>query len=92
MQQCRTKSPTLAVVERILHTLGFDLGLQPRVTFREVPGERGRTYCVPDRLWRVDPPDCFAPLTVRDSKGRRTFNLLDREQRVHAYTLATSTR
>lgn len=40
---------------------------------------------MPDQLWRVDPPDCFAPLTVRDSKGSRTFNLLNRERRVHAY-------
>ena len=82
-----SKSPTLAVVERILHTLRYDLGLQPRVTFREVPGERGaRTFFVPDQLWRVDPPDCFAPLTVRDSDGtRRTFDLLDRDGRVAAY-------
>lgn len=82
-----SKSPTLAVVERILHTLGFDLGLQPRVTFREVLGRRGaRSFLVPDRLWRVDPPDCFAPLTIRDADGsRRTFDLLDRDGRVAAY-------
>jgi hypothetical protein len=75
------------VVERILHTLGYDLGLQPRVTFREVPGEPGaRSFLVPDQLWRVDPPDCFAPLTIRDSDGtRRTFDLLDRDGRVAAY-------
>ena len=82
-----SKSPTLAVVERILHTLGFDLGLRPRVTFREVQGDRGRTYLVPDQLWRVDPPDCFAPLTIRDADGsRRTFDLQDRDGRVAAYT------
>ena len=80
-----TKSPTLAVVERILHSLDFDLRVQPRVTFREVPSERGRTYVVPEQLWRVDPPDCFAPLTVHDFKGRRTFNLLHRERRVQEY-------
>jgi len=34
-----TKSPTLTVAERIVHSLSFDLGLQPQVTFREVPGE-----------------------------------------------------
>jgi hypothetical protein len=61
--------------------------LQPRVTFREVPGERrARSFLVPDQLWRVDPPDCFAPLTVGDADGnRRTFDLLDREGRVGAY-------
>jgi transcriptional regulator with XRE-family HTH domain len=81
-----TKSPTLVVIERILHTLGYQLALQPRVTFREVPDSRGRTCLVPDQLWRVDPPDCFAPLTVRDRGGsRRTFDLQDREGRVEAY-------
>ena len=80
-----TKSPTLAVVARILETLGFELGLQPRVTFRQVQGDQGRTYLVPDQLWRVDPPDCFAPLTVRATEGRRTFDLQAREDRAHAF-------
>jgi len=80
-----TKSPTLAVVERILHTLGYDLALLPRVTFREVKSG-GRTYLVPDQLWRIDLPDCFAPLTIHESDGsRRTFDLLDRNTRVAAY-------
>lgn len=39
-----TKSPTLAVVERILHTLGYDLGPNPRVTFRDVPDGHGARY------------------------------------------------
>ena len=81
-----TKSPTLTVVERVLHTLGYQLALQPRVTFREVPDSRGRTCLVPDQLWRVDPPHCFAPLTVRDRGGsRRTFDLQDQHRRAEAY-------
>lgn len=81
------KSPTLAVGERILHSLGFDLGLQPRVSFREAHGERGGTYLVPDQLWRVDPPDCFAPIDVRGASGSlRTSDLLNREGRIEAYT------
>jgi transcriptional regulator with XRE-family HTH domain len=81
-----TKSPTLAVAERILHSLGFDLGLQPRVTFREVHGERGGTYLVPDQLWRVDPPACFAPIDVRGAdRSLRTSDLLNREGRIEAY-------
>jgi len=80
-----TKSPTLAVVERILHALGYDLGLYPRVAFREIV-DGARTYLVPDQLWRIDLPDCFAPVTVRETDGsRRTFDLLDREGRVSAY-------
>ena len=82
-----TKSPTLAVVERILHSLGFELGLQPHVSFREVHRERGGTYLVPDQLWRVDPPDCFAPVDVRGAGGnRRTSDLLNREGRIEAYS------
>lgn len=81
-----TKSPTLAVTERILHSLGFDLDLQPRVTFREVHGERGGTYLVPDQLWRVDPPGCFAPIDGLAAHGEpRRFNLLDRDTRIEGY-------
>jgi transcriptional regulator with XRE-family HTH domain len=81
-----TKSPTLAVAERILHSLGFDLGLQPRVTFREVHGERGGTYRVPDQLWRVDPPDCFAPVDVSGAdRSLRTSDLVNRKGRIEAF-------
>ena len=55
-----TKSPTFAVLERILHPLGYQLGLNPRVTFRDVTDGHGATYRVPDRLWHVAPPACFA--------------------------------
>lgn len=80
-----TKLPTLAVVERILRTLGYKPGLQPRVAFREIKAS-GRTCQVPDQLWRLDLPDCFAPLTVRETDGsRHTFDLLDCEGRVSAY-------
>jgi len=78
------KSPTLAVVERILHTLDYEIGLQPRATFREVRVGR-RTFLVPDQLWRVDPPDCFAPLTIDDDGRRRDVQLRHREGRVEAY-------
>lgn len=80
-----TKSPTLAVVDRILHTLGYDLAALPRVAFREVKTS-GRTYLVPDQLWRLDPADCYAPLTIRGRNGdRRTFDVLNRESRVESY-------
>lgn len=80
-----SKSPTLSVVERILHALGYELGLQPRVMFREVR-VGARTFHVPDQLWRLDPADCFVPLTVRDADGeRRTYFLSNRVTRVEAY-------
>jgi transcriptional regulator with XRE-family HTH domain len=80
------KSPTLAVAERILHTLDFDLRLQPRVSFHEVRDELGRPHLVPDQLWRVDPPDCFVPIDGLDNEGgARRFNVLVRATRVEGY-------
>ncbi len=38
------------------------------------------------RLWRVDPPNGFAPIDVRGADGRRrTSDLLNHEGRVDAY-------
>ena len=37
-------------------------------------------------FWRINLPDCFAPLTIQESDGSwRTFDLLDRNTRVDAY-------
>jgi transcriptional regulator with XRE-family HTH domain len=82
-----TKSPTLAVAERILRVLGYEIGLNPRVTFREVPiGDDDRMFLVPDRLWRVDPPECFAPLTLSSPYGgRKTFDMTNPRERAVAY-------
>ena len=83
-----TSQPTLSAYERGTKspTLAVDLALQPHVTFREVHGERGGTYLVPDQLWRVDPPDCYAPVEARDAVGRRrTSDLLNRDGRIDAY-------
>lgn len=81
-----TKSPTLPVLERILRALGYELDLVPRVTFHPEPlGDRGRTFQVPDRLWHLDPPDCFAPVTMMLSTRQRVFDLMDRTSRAEAY-------
>jgi transcriptional regulator with XRE-family HTH domain len=84
-----TRSPTLAVAERILATLGYDLSLQPRVTFQEHhsqlhPSDR-RTYVVPDQLWRLDPRSCFAPFIVRTPTGRVTFDVRTHANRQTTY-------
>lgn len=43
---------------------------------------------MPDQLWRVDPPDCFAPIDGLDAHGEpRRFNLLDRNTRIEGYIL-----
>lgn len=79
-----TRSPTLAVVERILRVLDFDLWLNPRVAFREVR-DGSKTYLVPDQLWRLDPDACFVPLVVTDRDGAHRFFPIKRDSRIAAY-------
>ncbi|MDN5896557.1 MAG: helix-turn-helix domain-containing protein [Nocardioides sp.] len=78
------KSPTVRVARRILHALGFDLGLTPRVTFHEVRHDRS-AYAVPDQLWRLAPNDCFVPFSVPGRSGQQRFDPVDRTSRLKAY-------
>lgn len=81
------KSPTLAVTERILASLGYELTLQEPVTFHEVRFHSGTgTAHVPDRLWRLEPAECFAPVTLPVSNERQTFDMSDHQRRAEAYT------
>lgn len=86
-----TKSPTLAVAERIVETSGYDLTLTPRVRFTTHIGARGEPFVVPDRLWRLDPVDAFAtaPLPVRLywSGPSRPFAMRDRRDRARVYEI-----
>lgn len=83
------KSPTLAVVERIVQTSGYDLDLVPRVSFTSCLGLRGEPYVVPDRLWRLDVADALAtvvlPGHVQWSGPSRAYRLARREDRVRVY-------
>lgn len=72
-----TKSPTLAVLDRILASLDFELGPNDKVTFYEIPldpapGSGPRSARVPNHLWRLEPHECFAPLTIPTKAGRRS--------------------
>nr|WP_281365512.1 helix-turn-helix transcriptional regulator [Nocardioides panzhihuensis] len=79
------KSPTLAVTERILRSIGYDLALTPQVTFREVE-YRAFTWYVPIRLWRLDLVACFTPVTIRDQSGKsQDLDLATRPGRINAY-------
>lgn len=62
--EARRKSPTLEVVERLLAAVGHELVVRPAVVFdhREAPGIGA--FVVPDRLWSVPVPDCFARVQV----------------------------
>ena len=83
------KSPTLATVERLLDTAGFELTAVPRVGFTSRPMRRGRPIVVADRLWRLPARDAFATVTLslglNWSRPGATFNLSDRRQRARCY-------
>lgn len=85
------KSPTLATVERLLDSAGFELTAERKVTFRETPVRRGRSVFVADRLWRLPIKDAFAevtlPLELNWSRPGATFRLSDRRQRARCYEI-----
>ncbi len=62
--ESRRKSPTLAVVERLLEAADAELAVKPIVYFDYVDDPEIGTYVVPDRLWSVPLPDCFARVQV----------------------------
>jgi transcriptional regulator with XRE-family HTH domain len=86
------KSPTLATVERLLDSAGFELMAEPRVRFAEHPMRRGRPIVVADHLWRLAVRDAFAtvslPLGLNWSRPGATFDLSDRRQRARCYEVA----
>src|SRR5690606_41514340 len=59
-----TKSPTLAVAERIANAGGDPLDLAPPVKFPAHDGARREPFVVPDRLWRLDVDDALAPVAA----------------------------
>lgn len=67
------KVPGLAVTTRIVNAAGWNLALQPRVSFTEYPAPDGFKFpfTVPDRLWRLETPACFRAIMF--------FDLLDEE-------------
>lgn len=62
------KTPGLAVAERIVNAAGWNIALQPRVTFTEHPAPPGFRFpfTVPDRLWRLEAPTCFRTIKFFD--------------------------
>jgi transcriptional regulator with XRE-family HTH domain len=89
----RRKSPTLDVVERLLDASDHELVAKPVVFFdyREDPGSRVGGYVVPDRLWQVPIPICYARVTVfyfRAIVGYDVWDLSVLEDRIEFYELA----
>ncbi|MFD4327141.1 helix-turn-helix domain-containing protein [Nocardioides sp. NPDC058538] len=60
------KSPSLRVTERLMLAADYDLGMITRVRFDAVMETRTSGFYVPDRLWRVEVPLCFAIVRFPD--------------------------
>ena len=56
----RRKSPTLDVVERLLEAADHELAAKPMVFWDVVEDPEVGSFSVPDKLWSVPVPKCFA--------------------------------
>ena len=83
------KSPSLATTERLLGEAGHEIAARPRVNFQQIPGRRGRTYTVPDKLPRLPIEDALAtvqlPLRLNWSDPGRTYRMRERTDRARVY-------
>jgi transcriptional regulator with XRE-family HTH domain len=85
------KAPTADTLERLLAATGFRLDAQPIVTWRPVDGGRGRSYWIPDRLWRLPVETTFAdvelPIELNWTTPGRIFRTRDRRERARLYEI-----
>jgi transcriptional regulator with XRE-family HTH domain len=85
------KSPTLETTARLLAEAGFELTVQPVVTFVDQVTTRGRTVTVPTTLRRLPLDRAFAtvvlPVHLNWSDPGQRFDLRDRAQRAWVYEI-----
>jgi len=62
--ESRRKSPTLEVVERLVDAANHELVVKPMVFFDLHKDAAVGSFWVPDRLWSVPFPLCFARVEV----------------------------
>lgn len=80
------KAPTATTLLRILGAAGFDLTIEPSITFHEVPAYQGRTITVPDRLPQHSGLGRVAlPVSVFWSGDQQDYDLTDPVDRKIAY-------
>lgn len=83
------KAPTADTLERLLAAAGFRLEAVPIVRWHEVAVGRGRSYWIPDRLWRLATEATFAdvvlPIELNWSAPGRPFRIRDRRERARLY-------
>ena len=89
--ESRRKSPTLEVVERLLDAADAELAVKPMVFFDLVEDPEVGSFWVPDRLWSVPIPDCFARVQVLkyifDTVEHQVWDLSDSAERIAYYEL-----
>jgi transcriptional regulator with XRE-family HTH domain len=77
----RRKSPALDVTERLMWAAGSDLAMTTLVEFSEHQASGNKVFYVPNRLWRVEVPQCFAKVELDD----RVWDLGVRADRKRLY-------
>jgi transcriptional regulator with XRE-family HTH domain len=88
-----TKSPSLAVAERIIEATGHRLEVVPNLEFVEVPGQHGlHPFWLANQLWRLDPERAFSTILLPGPLHdwpvpRRQYYLRERTDRARAYEL-----
>lgn len=88
-----TKSPSLAVAERIIEAAGHRLEVVPKLEFVEVPGQHGlHPFWLANQLWRMDPELAFSTILLPGPDHhwlapRRQYYLRERTDRARAYEL-----
>ena len=90
--ESRRKSPTLEVVERLLDAAEAELAVRPMVFFDYREDPVLGSFVVPDRLWSVPLPDCFARVQVLQyifhTNDNKIWDLSDPAERIGYYELA----
>ncbi|CAN5446091.1 hypothetical protein BH10ACT10_BH10ACT10_02260 [soil metagenome] len=89
--ESRRKSPTLEVVERLLDAANAELAVRPMVFFDLIEDPEVGSFWVPDRLWSVPIPDCFARVQVLKyifrTADQQIWDLSDPTERMAYYEL-----
>jgi len=94
----RRKSPTLEVVERLLEAADHELAVKPMVFWELVEDPEVGSFWVPDKLWAVPVPKCFAVVqawkyvfpaeaTTAWTRYLRTWDLSVTSERIDYYQL-----
>jgi transcriptional regulator with XRE-family HTH domain len=85
------KSPTVATFARLLAQAGWDLAVQPHVSFTQQTSSHRKPTWTPDRLPRLDVTHALAtielPLHLNWSAPGRVFDLRSRADRARLYEI-----